>query len=613
MLEIELFVFLLSVLGGFYLYRHVTKGISDRKNLHAWLPEFRIWALFIFVVLYLFSLISYFFSPNSLPGEPLFYLYEFWKNGVLSHALLGFIFGFIFADWARYLLDPENLLSTDSQQVAHRRWGFVLLAMFVVGVFGDSARFLIANLSGISTPVGSISISQSSQQANRTIVATPPSGKGGNPGNGVPGDELILLKSIKGFISRDEVYSRLTGYLSERSVDRRKWQKSAEEMMVQPFSPLIKCIEELAEVHTDAQYLQAITSDFFHDLVAVRFKLEVQNKKAFELSDGEFVELSNSFNKMIRRLENQVTQVGIGNHEEGEKCGKSISLNLLEKRFRPQQGSLGVTHNVISHLLDLNAPYGALIISAFLSAGGSEDTAALVLGKWIDYQESLSEEEPQISRWHLIRAYIHLGFILEKLGNYDALVLVLQRTIHLMRVVYAGSQEPLIHNIHNWQNNCPSTENDPDGWHIDSLNFTLMTQADQLIEYSLQTNQISLDLLELAKFNQQVGSHCYIHLVPSDVDYFRGRFLANYGILLIELAERGRKTNMLSNDAITRQYSIARIALRQAFELLKGYELSQSFKEKTGKVSEIILMDRFYGDQISRIRSYLERAQATHN
>jgi len=92
---------------------------------------------------------------DALPGDALYKLNVFLQAPVLPQALTGGLFGFLMGDWIKYLTNPVNLID-QHVRVAHKRWGFLLLGLVVLGVFSDALDQLITNVRTVPTPFGAI-------------------------------------------------------------------------------------------------------------------------------------------------------------------------------------------------------------------------------------------------------------------------------------------------------------------------------------------------------------------------------------------------------------------------------------------------------------------------
>ena len=67
--------------------------------------------------------------------------------------MFGLVFGILFGYWLQFIIIPDKL-TTDKIEMAHRRWGYVIILIFTIGVFVNEMRQLVSNLQGanISTP-----------------------------------------------------------------------------------------------------------------------------------------------------------------------------------------------------------------------------------------------------------------------------------------------------------------------------------------------------------------------------------------------------------------------------------------------------------------------------
>ena len=121
--------------------------------------------------------------------------------------LLGVLFGSIGAEWVTYLMTDDGFARTRELEAQHKRWGFVLLALLLLGVFVPLSPQLLGKISGgnVTTPLGGISFST---QPVSTIRE--PAGAGSSVGSETQETRLWeSLAHLGNLMKRDREYKDL--------------------------------------------------------------------------------------------------------------------------------------------------------------------------------------------------------------------------------------------------------------------------------------------------------------------------------------------------------------------------------------------------------------------
>lgn len=156
--------FILAAIVGFLLYVHLTRRATKDTSLFEAVPGLRPRTIAILVLtfsaLLLFQWVAPLISLHKLwlPAASIMYhAVLLLESPRLPPALIGGLFGFLLADWVRYILIPTRLRATHVRR-AHTRWGCAILVLLIIGLFSQDLRGLLRQLTSISTPFASFTL-----------------------------------------------------------------------------------------------------------------------------------------------------------------------------------------------------------------------------------------------------------------------------------------------------------------------------------------------------------------------------------------------------------------------------------------------------------------------
>jgi hypothetical protein len=324
-------------------------------------------------------------GPHALPGEKGYFFGLFprdtyrwyWALVTIPFAQIAFgmLLGAVGFKWLADLADPRSI-ATEPQQIAHRRWGFVLLTLLVIGTLYPSLRTLTFNSAQVKTPIGDVSLAASPRASAEKTTGPPPlesvplrAVRG--EGNAPPPRTITL---IVGFASRDREYDEffLHGHPAgkdDAAIFQHVWglHKDSNPFVNLVLQPVADCVSAFYDTIQSQHRLR----DQIVDAVE-RYDIALHDpseKNVEELYKG-FLGAVNNMTEHIRFFPPHVAPAC-------EKAARDIAS------ARTQKAKFATT-----------LPYPHITFAHLASSIGSPDIGALRLAAWIERQLAQPQSNP---------------------------------------------------------------------------------------------------------------------------------------------------------------------------------------------------------------------------
>jgi hypothetical protein len=542
----------------------------------------------------------------------------------LGSMLLGILFGSIGAEWLNYMMHKDGL-RTVAAEVQHRRWGFVLLTLLLLGVVYPLVPQLVGKISSanLATPLGGFTLTA---QPVSTIRQLEGPSRIGNETSEVRIWEG--LQDLGDMADRDRTYATIfygtTAGNKLKAIE--KLHDGANDFAKNVLAPLGKCVNKYFETFNNRGLIQRR----FNDAILTYTKLLHLPKGDRVDAKALLVQLAAAANALNEdmRSDPKVAE----SEEPCEKAAKSIS---------------DANPSLVSTL-----PYAAMGLSFLLFDSGETEQAMREIASWVEdhyaprtVEARLAEcnkkvndscayygykaEIPQqgetakwekLPAWYRIRIEFELTEMLALTVNYRVSYLASHALVHTIESLFSESQ---IGGPYEWAKcgSAESNERPKAGTRNELLESRMVAAYLSLVDKMLRNltyvaNEglldddvaISPEMLKYAKRNSEVELHClsYYHERASDRETYEGEYKATYGVLLTQaIMQRARSAPRSEIESAARRNDVrdARDALRYARAIL-----SQRSAEHDRELSGKRLNEKLFA--LIEERDYLRRAEA---
>jgi hypothetical protein len=424
LLELPLAAFVVGIVGGILCYWlfSLVCGVFLLLRRGSWLYYIvLVFLSFIGLSLLLTTFVVAVYilvdGPHALPGEAggLFGVFPrdmyrwYWALVTIPFAqiALGLLLGAIGFKWLADLADPRTI-STEPQQIAHRRWGFVLLTLLVIGTLYPSLRTLTLSTAQVKTPVGEVSLAASPKaSAEKTpdpiSVGEPPRPAAvRGEGNAPPPGTMIWIAS---YADRDRDYDQFFLHGHPAGLD---------DAVV---------FQHVSSLHEDADpFAKLVLQPFvycvleFYNTIQSQHRLRDQIIDAVEsygaaLQDPSEKKVGKLYKDLLIAIDNLNTHILLSKPNDASDC-KTASESITSAQTQKIKFSTKL-------------PYLHITLAHLLSSIGSADIGALRLAEWIEGMHS----DAQLPLWYRLRAEYELAELLKNTEDRRSLVFAIRNLV----------------------------------------------------------------------------------------------------------------------------------------------------------------------------------------
>jgi hypothetical protein len=567
--------------------------------------------LFTFVLSFLVIVLLW--GPQSLYLRS---LNQWFVSAPLGALISGMIFGGVSGEWLQYILLPAKMRS-ESLTLAHQRWGYVLIALMVLGILYPVFPQLLRNIgsANVSTPVGSLSFTIQNVQSISGVTQAQ-SGPHTSETAGTARPPWPSLPVLQLIAKRDKDYIK---YFFANSGDESPALDTlfdgSDGFLEQVLSPLGGCIR----AHFDTYHSPQMTLLYLAPVLGV-YRAAVYAKGSPQ---------------KVQDLRDQLAQAA---HKFGVDLPGHQDCSNAEAQAKKWNKPVSTT-----------LPYFAMGFAYLLYDSDAIDQAARELAQWKDnhFGKSASEQIQQCNDkkltsdcanlgyfskdawhqlpfWFKIRAEFDLAAILG--SNSRAALTTFRISKTTVEDLKSAIRNSSIGPIEKWsEKSCPAldpTVGKPQQDLQRRAILAYVTMVDQMLKYLIRVVDESLndkdatitpEMLDYAEANTAINFNCFPAPSPGDVKQWqsllvswKAQFRATYGSILTQLITKREPPYGLSDiERAGRNQAIinARANLLRAIDILQRSVDEQKTENSNGPLADQLF---FYTDD----EQYLREAQA---
>ena len=316
-----------------------------------------------------------------------------------AQIVLGFAFGLTLAHWIGYLVEPTRLSAAHTQRL-HNRWGFVLLALLILGVVPPFLPNLLDHGGGfsITTPFVSISAKGTEPQPSGTFV---PEGLAvGGPAYGLKSDDA---RNMIADASKDKSYLELffDGTAAEKSWLEWRHIRSTNLLRDSVLVTIVACVNAHRSYFSDPRLIRTQ----LHIALTTYEKVLADSNPPDDRIMTLFRELRDAALNLREDLLPLASFIPADAKSDWNQCDMDL-----------KDGGTARMEKSRPHEFERILPYTTLILASLYAASGYPDFAAKASARWLETASQRHVDPTSQARlpdYYVIRAQFYLTLYLQ--------------------------------------------------------------------------------------------------------------------------------------------------------------------------------------------------------